>query len=278
MGLTGGQHGAPPRWPPVLMSFSLMSRKWIFAVAVSVLAVWMGLSCAQAAESVRASASPTLDTDPHLVAWWKFDEAAGKSAADSSSKGHPGALQGALSFETHSAAGRTGNALKFEGKDCVKIPDYKGVTGTRARTVAAWIKTKSGSGDIAIWGHDDHGNMFIFGHIRGRIGVTPKGGYLYMRAGTADDAWHHVAVVVREASLPNLHDDVKIYRDGEAAEIDDIGLLDLWPIETGEQQDVTIGRGFKGLLDDVRIYDRPLSEDEIKTLYKLQTNRPLAKS
>ena len=98
-----------------------------------------------------------------------------------------------------------------------------------------------------------------------------------MKAGTHDDAWHHVAVVVYEASPPNLHDNVKLYRDGELAEIDDIGLLDLWPIETGDKLDVTIGRHFKGVIDDLRIYDRPLSEEEVRALFKLQSDRPLTK-
>jgi hypothetical protein len=87
-----------------------------------------------------------------------------------------------------------------------------------------------------------------------------------------------MAVVVVEAELPNLHDDVRLYKDGTLAEIHDIGLLDLWPIETGNKLNVTIGRRFKGLVDDVRIYDRPLSEDEIKAIFTLKSNRPLDKS
>ena len=83
---------------------------------------------------------------------------------------------------------------------------------------------------------------------------------------------------MEEAELPNLYDDVKLYKDGVIAEIHDIGLLDLWPIDTGSELDVTIGDGFKGLIDDVRIYDRALSEDEINTLFKLQSNKPLPKS
>jgi hypothetical protein len=90
---------------------------------------------------------------------------------------------------------------------------------------------------------------------------------------THDDKWHHVAVVVEETKLPNLHDHVTLYKDGTLAEIHDIGLLDLWPIETGDVLDVRIGRGFKGLIDDVRIYDRALSDDEISLLFKLETNR-----
>jgi len=218
----------------------------------------------------------TLNSDVHLVGWWKFDEAAGKRAMDSSKHGHDGTLEGGLSFDTHSATGRTGKAVRLEGNnDCIRMAGFKGVTGIQPRTVAAWIKTPAGEGDLATWGTNDHGQMWIFGHIRGRIGVTPKGGYLYMKAGTDDDTWHHVAVVVREASPPNLHDDVRLFRDGELAEIDDIGLLDLWPIETGDQQDVGVGRRFKGLIDDLRIYDRALSEDEVKSLFKLEGDRPL---
>jgi hypothetical protein len=71
-----------------------------------------------------------------------------------------------------------------------------------------------------------------------------------------DDNWHHVAVVVDDVELPNLHDDVRLYQDGKLAEIHDIGLLDLWSINTGNDLDVRIGRRFKGLIDDVRIYDR----------------------
>jgi hypothetical protein len=67
---------------------------------------------------------------------------------------------------------------------------------------------------------------------------------------------------------------VTLYLDGEVAEIHDIGLLDLWPLETGNELNVRIGQGFKGSLDDLRIYDRALSDEEIKVLFKLESNRP----
>ncbi|MBA7507663.1 hypothetical protein ES706_06383 [subsurface metagenome] len=221
----------------------------------------------------------TLDTDPNLAGWWKLDEVSGKTAADSSKHNRKGALKENMSFEKDSASGRVGKALKFgRGDGYVQITKYKGVTGTRPRTVAAWIKTTESNGEILSWGLDDYGKMFTFGFVRGRIGVIPNGGYLYINEETDDDEWHHVAAVVEEAELPNLHDDVKLYKDGEPAEIHDIGLLDLWPIDTGSDLDVRIGRKFQGLIDDVRIYDRALSEDEIDALFKLQSNRPLPKS
>jgi hypothetical protein len=65
-----------------------------------------------------------------------------------------------------------------------------------------------------------------------------------------------------------LHDDVTLYKDGEPAVIHDIGLLDLWPINTGRHLDVTIGAGIKGAIDDLRIYGRALSEEEILSLFQ----------
>ena len=219
----------------------------------------------------------TLDTDPNLAGWWKFDEAAGKTAADSSGHKRDGQLKGELSFDKDSAPGKAGEAIQLKGKESwIEIKDYKGVTGTRPRTVAAWIKTTDAKGEIVSWGTEDFGQRFAFGYLRGRIGTTPGGGYLYMNSETHDDKWHHVAVVVRRAELPNLHDDVSLYLDGEQAEIHDIGLLDLWPIQTGDKLDVRIGRGYAGSLDDLRIYDRPVSDEEIKALFELKTDRPLS--
>ncbi|MHC4455001.1 MAG: LamG-like jellyroll fold domain-containing protein, partial [Planctomycetota bacterium] len=158
--------------------------------------------------------------------------------------------------------GRIGKALRFEeDNEYIQITNYKGVTGTKARTISAWAKTTGREGEFVSWGFDDFGQMFIFGIIRrSGVGITPNGGYLYSGWKVNDDNWHHVAVVVDDVELPNLHDDVRLYQDGKLAEIHDIGLLDLWSINTGNDLDVRIGRRFKGLIDDVRIYDRPLSE------------------
>jgi hypothetical protein len=214
-----------------------------------------------------------LNADPHLVAWWKLDETSGKTAADSSGRKHDGVLERRLAFDSHHVAGQPAGGLKFDGDDSsVRIPGFKGIAGTRPRTIAAWIKTMAISGEIVSWGSRDHGQAWIFGQIRYSVGVTPGGGYLYMKPGLDDNAWHHLVAVVRDAALPNLHDDVKLYKDGGPAEIDDIGLLDLWPVETGQTEDVRIGRRWKGLIRDLRIYDRALSDREVETLFSTTRN------
>jgi len=225
-------------------------------------------------------ASPVvLDEDPNLAGWWKFDETSGKAAADASKHARSAMLKGSLSFEKNSARGRVGKAIAFEDSDAhVEVTKYKGVAGTQPRTVAVWIKTTTSQGRIVSWGTDDFGKMWNLRFVRGHVGVTPKGGYLYMNEAVDDNEWHHIAGVVQEAELPNLHDDVTLYLDGEVAEIHDIGLLDLWPLETGSDLNVQIGQGFKGLLDDLRIYSRALSDEEIKVLFTLKSHRPVPKA
>jgi len=226
--------------------------------------------------SAPGAGAVVLDKDPNLMGWWKFDETSGKIAADASTHQRNAALQGNLSFEKHSAPGRVGKAIVLDKSDAfVEVTQYKGVAGTRPRTVAVWIKTTRPRGQILSWGTEDFGKMWNFAFIRGRVGVTPHGGYFYMNPQTHDDQWHHVAAVVHEAESPNLHDDVTLYLDGAIAEIHDIGLLDLWPLETGNTLDVRIGRGFEGSLDDLRIYDRALSDEEIAALFRLESDRPV---
>jgi len=233
--------------------------------------VW--LLAAAGAPAAEKAAVP-LDKDPALEGWWTFDETSGNTAADASKHNRKGTLAGDFSFEKNSADGKAGKALRFAGNSHVEIKDYKGVTGTAPRTVTAWIKTKATRGDIVVWGANDSGRQFRFGHIRGRIGMTPFGGYYYMKEYTNDDKWHHIAVVVGESELPNLYDDLTLYLDGEVAVIDDIGLLGLLPVETADELDVRIGAGFEGLIDDLRIYKRPLTEVEIKTIHQLKSDKP----
>lgn len=236
----------------------------------------VGIMAVSNSAVAQGSGAVALDKDPHLVAWWKLDETTGTTAADASNHGRTGTLTGKLSFDKNSTAGNVGKALRLEDGDAyLEIKDYKGISGTKPRTVMAWLKTAKAGGEILSWGENDFGKMWIFKFIRGRPGITPHGGYYYMNPTIHDNTWHHVVAVLEEAELPNLHDHVTLYLDGEIAEVHDIGLLDLWPIETGAELDLCIGKGFTGLIDDVRIYDRALSEDEVKILFKGKSDKPM---
>lgn len=246
--------------------FELRPCRLVCLLALSCLACSVGIIAA-AAEPADAT---NLDTDPQLMGWWKFDDTAGTVAADSSKYGRKGKLLGDVTFDKNSVPGRIGKALNLDGRDdLVSITGYKGVTGTGPRTTSAWIKTDAANGEIVSWGKHDFGQMWIMEFIRRHVGVTPNGGYYYMADDVHDDAWHHVAAVVRKAELPNLYDDVTLYLDGKIAEIHRIGLLDLWPIDTGADLEVAIGKRFKGSIDDVRIYSRALSDEEIQAVFRL---------
>ncbi|MDP2898555.1 MAG: LamG domain-containing protein [bacterium] len=253
-------------------------------ISISCVALLLSLATnlsGEAATPARTSQEETtssLDRDSHLVGWWNFDESSGRVAHGSSQHPHNGDLKGELTFDKSSVPGRIGSALKFPGDASVEVTAYRGVSGTHSRTIAVWIRTKSPRGEVVSWGLDDYGKMWTLGFIRERIGVTPKGGYLYINPEIHDGQWHHVVAVVEDAELPNLHDDVKLYLDGEPAEIHDIGLLDLWPIETGSDLDVRIGKGFQGAMDDLRIYDRDLSDKEIKDLFGSVSTRSSSES
>ncbi len=250
-----------------------MCRNLCYVLSVAFVLALAGNALGQEAKKAAPTQKDPAEKDPaekNLVGWWKFDETSGTVAADSSKKDHKGTLQDGLKFDACSVDGRIGKAIKFEKRGLVQMVDYKGVTGIAPRTVAAWIKTSETRGNIIHWGADDAGQIFGFGFIRRHVGINPSGGYLYVNDELADDKWHHVAAVVVEDDPPNLHDSVKLYVDGKPAEIHDIGLLDLWPLETGDQLDVTIGRGFNGLIDEVRLYDRALSAEEIETIFKIK--------
>jgi len=250
-----------------------MNTRWLLTFVILTLT---GPLTALAGDLPIASASRT-QTDNHdveggLVGWWQFEKVADGAVLDSSGKGHDASAPEGSRSNTLLAEGRIGKALLLDGTVSLRVVGFKGITGTGPRTVSTWIRTKSSSGKIVSWGANEPGQIWNLGYIRRRIGVSPKGGYLYMNEPTDDGEWHHIAIVVNEASPPNLHDDVTLYKDGEPAAIHDIGLLDLWPINTGKESDVTIGSGFEGLMDDLRIYGRALSEEEIRALFQ-QANK-----
>ena len=95
----------------------------------------------------------------------------------------------------------------------------------------------------------------------------------------ADGQWHHVAVTWSDDGTPDIAD-AKLYVDGQ---LDTGGSSSGCSINTASEDDVCIGKSihdkpFLGLIDDVRIYARAMSTEEIKTLihlYKKSFRSPL---
>ncbi|MHC4175518.1 MAG: LamG domain-containing protein, partial [Planctomycetota bacterium] len=151
----------------------------------------------------------------------------------------------------------------------VEITGYKGILGPNAVTVTAWINTSTVTGTIVGWGPNVDGQRFGFRVNDDRIRMEHAGGNVQGESNITDGQWHHVAVTVQE-NVTISYPDVILYVDG----IDDTRATvdpDAFNLTAGE--DVRIGsrpasndRFFIGAIDDVRIYDRALTQEEIAWL------------
>ncbi len=211
----------------------------------------------------RQLATPAEPGPPNLVAHWQFEG----NANDSSGNGLHGTLMGSPTF----VAGKVGQAINLRGvNDYVEITGYKGILGPKAVTVTAWINTTSTeTGTIVGWGPSVDGQRFGFRVNENRLRMEISGGNVQGDSNVNDGGWHHVAVTVKE-NVTISYPDVILYVDG----IDDTRpSTDTEAFNLTADQDVRIGsrpasndRFFMGLIDDVRIYDRALTQEEIAWL------------
>ncbi|MHC4433464.1 MAG: LamG domain-containing protein [Planctomycetota bacterium] len=209
--------------------------------------------------------------DPSLVGWWTFDDGAGTTPLDSSDYGRHGEFVG----DPQWGIGNTGGALATSAGNYVVIPGYTGILGTSSRTCSAWIKTTTADGVIIGWGLLNGGNKWIMRVNQvgdgGQLRCEVHNGYNYGITRVNDDEWHHVAVVLVDDGSPDVAE-VQLFVDG-VREADSTDIADE-PIDTIEDMDVTIGqnphnlntRSYDGLLDEIRVYDRALTQAEIQAV------------
>ena len=201
-------------------------------------------------------------------AHWKFDENYQDSIGvfDGSPIGGP-------KFVTGYFARVGSGALRLDGvDDYVQITGFRGLSGGDPRTVCAWINTFDTEGEIVSWGSSTEGGgrWIVRTEGEGFLRVEIAGGFIVGSTVVCDGAWHHIAAVLENDGSPNINE-VRLYVDG-VAEVPSANEFDL-AVNTILGPDVTIGvwelgqpRYFEGLIDDVRIYDRALSEVEVLAL------------
>jgi hypothetical protein len=211
--------------------------------------------------------------EPAMAVYLKLDETSDTVAFDSSIYGKDGTLVNMEDGDWVAVGERPGNALDFDGvDDFVEIVGYEGITGSVARTVAAWIKTTT-TGEIVSWGTAAAGEKWIVRvqddiGIAGAIRAEVGSGYVVGSTDLRDGGWHHVAAALAAGDTDIL--DVKLYVDGQAETISDSNGPQ--QINTTSGADVKIGvfstsaKYFTGQIDDVRIYNRALSAAEIQEL------------
>jgi len=206
------------------------------------------------------------DPDPSLMGWWTFDG----HALDISGNDRHGTLHGSPQY----GPGVFAEALEFQDNpDYVTIDGYDGVLGTHAFSITAWIKTSNTANieQIVHWGADVNGQRVEFRINSNRLRISHGSGNVQGNTDLIDGQWHHVAVTVIENATASSGD-VTFYVDGEDDTMESTDP-DGWDIVENDTLDVTIGyrptrgdRPFIGFIDDVRIYNKVLTPEEIQQI------------
>jgi len=216
--------------------------------------------------------SLTTVNEAGLVGYWKFDEGGGTTAYDSSGNGKRGSIYGAAWTD-----GKCGKALSLDGSDdYIVVGNSTTLNPSTALTISAWVFAKSYSGvgggqrtivERRFYGSDDSYQLVILpeGLGEGRVRFSVWSNNVERDLDSADavplDQWCHVAATYDGGSA-------KIYLNGtQNAAANISGDIDSTSINT------TIGAGsqgttnfFNGTIDEVRIYSRSLSAEEIAVI------------
>ena len=230
-----------------------------------------------------------------LVGLWRFNEAGGSSALDSSGLGNNGMIAGQngdVPGRVPSMAG-FGSALSItnDGADqaYVSIPASGslliGQTATNPWTITAWAyESSDGTGDFVA----NYGRILVIDDgtaLQLESGASGDGEfYTWARAsgawqigwGTGNDVsplldqWEHWAVVYDGANL-------SIYRDGNTGPNGGFASQPVTAavggyytfsdaITIGSELDQTADRNWNGLLDDIAVFNIALTQDQIQSV------------
>jgi hypothetical protein len=219
------------------------------------------------------------DLKEGLVAGWTFDDG---TARDQTRKGHDGEKKG----NPKSVKGKFGMGYDFNGADTgVEIDDHKDLQLTEPFTVAAWIfprvcKDHAGivwKGTKIGWGTNVYNYRIAELSTTGLTWGACTGaveGY-FGTAGILNEMneWYHVALVedgVKGIAYVNGKSGIPTTEGDANRPVPPYDPLAGSPVRIGwaiGYQGVLPGEVyFDGIIDEVFIYNRPLSADEIKEL------------
>jgi hypothetical protein len=209
-----------------------------------------------------------------LVAYWNFDEGQGDTAFDSASSNDATLVNG-----PGWTTGQIGQALDFDGmNDYIIIPDSDTLSlGNKIYTISAWInpRTLSGSGGggtIVSKVKNDKDKEYRLILIDGNLWLDVENMANNQRAQTTSspvkiNIWQHVAVSFNSSTKT-----AAFYYNGTVQPL--TSNIDTLPDEFND--DLYIGKTggsyygsvneFDGSIDEVRIYNRVLSAEEIQEI------------
>lgn len=211
-----------------------------------------------------------IEGQPAPTAYWAFDDRSGLTVRDSSSNSFHGQMVNM--DQTSWTMGKRCGGLLFDGiDDYAAVPAFYGIRGGQSRTCAAWIKTTKPGGEIISWGSTELGQKWIVRiNETGSLRTEVSGGYICGTKRVDDGQWHHIAVVLDNDGTADIAEAV-LFVDGQP---DMPAAVVPCPVNTADSAPLSIGlyplvgtRYFKGLIDEVRIYNRALSNTDIRNLY-----------
>jgi hypothetical protein len=208
-----------------------------------------------------------------LVSYWSFDDAGDSTALDSVG-GNDGTVTGATA--TTSVKGIPNQAYSFDGSNScvVSTNDYKGPQSVPF-SESLWTKSSQISDDIYPYlitsgqtNPTDVIQIMVHDAWPGRILAAVGPDYIQSTNHIDDDVWHMITFTVDVNNLGSLYID---------------GVFDtsatMSPAFTTAGNDLTIGctawggtpsQSWTGSIDNIRIYRRALTQDDITTIYNTE--------
>lgn len=250
-------------------------------IAVSIAATNTSSSSSSSVDSTVAGALNSSWTPAwaNLIAYWTLDEtttgtvnAGAADFADTGSVGtHVGTHMG--THNTYGVTGKIGKSVTFTdagvGTSCITIPAHASFN-TTTLTAMAWFKTTDNSiGNILSFynaANSFEGWAMIMNTNAGKVGfwAGTANGFMTSNTGSLNDGtWHHFAAVANGTNL-------KLYVDGA---LDRNATIVAIPNYTGQGvigADGDCDQIITGTLDEIAVWDGPLSGTDINTIYQYQ--------
>jgi hypothetical protein len=223
--------------------------------------------------------------DSGLAGYWKLDDASGTTATDSSTNANNGTLTNGPTWGT----GKIGGDVVFDGvDDYVNIPSISAINFDYNIdfSFSTWVKIPSTQNDVVStdnsilekWGNSG-AYPYVLRLYNQSYGTVGDRGKVYF---ARYDATHFSSVKSLNLLNDNLWHLVNGTKSGATLSLYVDGVLqststDTTTTTTTNAIPLYIGaRGgtanrFQGSIDDVRIYNRALSADEVSQLYRLTT-------
>jgi len=223
--------------------------------------------------------SAAQNIDPSLVGWWTFDDGSGTVAKDLTGKSVDAVLTGNVSWGQES---QHGGILLFDGSlDAWEYVFIDGDFNIPVYTITTWLRVDGGEGtsrDVlsAYAPGVVHGILLevqASGSLRylHRYPLGVGGGTNIYTTTTYDDGqWYHAAMV-------KSVDTIALYINGELLD----SVADTSVFNPGDTFGIALGildheragddkRLLLGAMDDVRIYNRPMSQEEIQAIMEAE--------